>query len=90
MQNLETFLTGSVVMASVTVSLFFMRFWLRTRDSLFVWFSIAFAVEALNRCVLTFRVSPNEDEPLFYLPRLFAFGLIALAVFLKNRPQKRR
>lgn len=89
MQSLQIFLSGGVVMASAMASLFFMRFWLRTRDTLFLWFSIAFAVEAVNRCVLAFRFSPNEDEPLFYLPRLFAFSLIALAVFLKNRPHGR-
>lgn len=89
MQSAEVFLAGAVAMASATASLFFMRFWLRTRDPLFVWFSIAFAVEAVNRCVLTFQYSPNESEPLFYLPRLLAFSLIALAVFLKNRPHRR-
>ena len=89
MQSVEMFLAGAVAMASATASLLFMRFWLRTRDSFFVWFSIAFAVETVNRCALTFQVSPNEDEPLFYLPRLLAFSLIALAVILKNRPHKR-
>jgi len=89
MEGLQIFLAGAVVMASATASLFFMRFWLRTRDSFFVWFSIAFAIEAVNRCVLTFQLSPSEDEPLFYLPRLLAFSLIALAVFFKNRPDKR-
>jgi hypothetical protein len=88
MQSLQIFLAGAVMMASATASLFFMRFWFRTRDGFFIWFSIAFAVEAANRCVLTFQLSPNEDEPLFYLPRLLAFSLIALAVFFKNRPGK--
>jgi hypothetical protein len=32
---------------------------------------------------------PDETEPLYYLPRLVAFSLIALAVVLKNRPRGR-
>jgi len=87
MDRLEIFLAGMVAMASAVTALFFLRFWARTRDSLFVWFSFAFFIEAANRCILAFQSSPNENEPLFYLPRLVAFILIALAVVLKNRPK---
>ena len=89
MARLEIFLAGSVALASALVGLFFLRFWVRTRDSLFIWFAVAFLIEAVSRCVLAFRSTPNENEPLFYLPRLLAFSLIAVAVFLKNRPHGR-
>jgi uncharacterized membrane protein HdeD (DUF308 family) len=89
MARLEIFLAGAVAMASALAALFFLRFWVRTRDSLFIWFAIAFFIEAVSRCVLVFQPTTNENEPLFYLPRLLAFSLIALAVLLKNRPHGR-
>lgn len=89
MESVEAFLAGAVVVASTIASLFFLRFWLRTRDSLFVWFSIAFAIEAASRCILTFQLTPDESEPLFYLPRLIGFSLIGLAVLQKNRPERK-
>jgi hypothetical protein len=85
-QMLETLMLGAVAMGSLTAALFFLRFWVRTRDSFFLFFSAAFFIEAASRIGLAFGRSANEYEPLFYLPRLLAFSLIALAVILKNRP----
>lgn len=84
---LETLMFGAIAMGSLVVSLFFLRFWLRTRDSFFLFFSAAFLIEAVSRVGLAFGRAANEYEPLFYLPRLLAFSLIALAVILKNRPR---
>jgi uncharacterized membrane protein HdeD (DUF308 family) len=89
MARLEIFLAGAVAMASALAALFFLRFWVRTRDTLFIWFAVAFFIEAVSRSILAFESAPNENEPLFYLPRLLAFSLIALAVLLKNRPRGR-
>ena len=86
-QMLETLILGAVAMGSLVASLFFLRFWVRTRDSFFLFFSAAFLIEAASRVGLAFGRAANEYEPLFYLPRLLAFSLIALAVILKNRPR---
>ena len=88
METFETLLIGAVAMGSLIVSLFFLRFWVRTRDTLFACFSIAFLIEAVSRFALAFARDTNDNEPLFYLPRLLAFSLIALAVILKNRPRR--
>ena len=61
----------------------------RTRDTFFLFFSAAFLIEAVSRFTLAFEQGSNENEPLYYLPRLVAFSLIALAVILKNRPRGR-
>jgi hypothetical protein len=89
MQALETFLLGATAMGSLVAALFFLRFWKRTRDSFFLFFSAAFLIEGLSRVSLAFEQASDETEPLYYLPRLVAFSLIALAVILKNRPGRR-
>jgi len=88
MQSLNPFLAGAVSMASFVAALFFLRFWRQTRDRFFLLFAIAFAVDALGRISLGLVRAPDESEPLYYLPRLLTFGLIILAIVLKNRPAK--
>jgi hypothetical protein len=46
------FLHGATSMGSIVAALYFLRFWRDTRDRLFVLFSVAFAVLALNRAAL--------------------------------------
>jgi uncharacterized membrane protein HdeD (DUF308 family) len=89
MQTLETFLLGAAAMGLIAAALFFLRFWRRTRDSFFLFFSAAFLIEGISRLPLAFEHAADETEPLYYLPRLVAFSLIALAVILKNRPRGR-
>jgi hypothetical protein len=82
---LEGFLLGVIVAASLTAGAFFLKFWLRTHDGLFLAFAIAFLIEGLNRTALLFLEHPNEGRPEIYLVRLFAFLLIAAAIVRKNR-----
>ena len=89
MGTLETALLGAVSMGSLVAALFFLRFWIRTRDKFFIFFAVAFFIETVSRFALAVEPTSNENEPLFYLPRLVAFSLIAFAVILKNRPGSR-
>ncbi|HEV2560750.1 MAG TPA: DUF5985 family protein [Rhizomicrobium sp.] len=84
MDTLRSMLAGAISMASFVAALFFLRFWLRTRDSFFLLFSSAFAIYAGNQLMLGW-LRASEFEPLYYLPRLATFGLIVLAVINKNR-----
>lgn len=79
-------LLGAVAMASFVSALFFLRFWRQTRDSFFLYFSIAFAVDGVMRLLLGVTNVSAEQEPLFYLARLVTFGLIIIAIVQKNRP----
>jgi hypothetical protein len=79
------FLHGATSMGSIVAALYFLRFWRDTRDRLFVLFSVAFAVLALNRAALALSHPTSESTPYFYLARLAAFLLIAFAVIDKNR-----
>ena len=81
---------GAIAMASLVASLFFLRFWKDTHDRFFLFFAIAFFVEAFNRVALGLTAVSQEGEPFFYLVRLSAFGLIIAAIVDKNRAKNRR
>ena len=81
-------LTGAVAMASFVATLFFLRFWRQTRDPFFLLFAIAFALDAATRFALGFTHVTDETEPFYFVPRLITFGLIILAIVLKNRPRR--
>lgn len=88
--SLTPVLSGAVAMASFVAALFFLKYWRQTRDSFFLLFSLAFAVEAVSRLVLGIARVSDESEPLYYIPRLLAFSLIIFAIVLKNRPGNRQ
>jgi hypothetical protein len=78
-------LLGAIAMACLTISLFFLRFWRKTRDRFFLFFAASFCVEGLNRAVLGLASIPSEAEPFFYIIRLLSFLLILIAIVDKNR-----
>ena len=79
------FLLGAVAMASLVSAAFFWRFWRQTHDRFFMLFAAAFLLEAINRTTLAAVGSVTEEqEPLFYLVRLFSFVLILIAIVDKN------
>ena len=82
-------LIGATAMASLIVALFFLRFWRQTRDSLFLWFAIAFATDSVTRLIEGLSPVSDENEPFVYVPRLVTFALIILAIIQKNRPSRR-
>jgi hypothetical protein len=78
------FLRGAVVMASLSVGLFFFRYWRRTADRLFFMFAAAFWLLALN---WTLASLGGPLAPHAHLFRFAAFVVIAIAVLDKNRRQ---
>lgn len=82
---MQSFLLGAVAMASLVAAMFFFKFWRQTRDRFFVLFSLAFLVDAVNRTSIAMLPEVSEEqEPIFYLVRLFAFTLILIAIIDKN------
>jgi hypothetical protein len=81
-------LAGAIVMASLVIALFFLRFWRNTGDRFFLYFSLSFAIEGVHRLYSALRDSNGEDSPLHYLIRLLAYGLILWAILEKNLPRK--
>ena len=87
--TINSVLMGAVAMSSFVATLFFLRFWRQTNDTFFLLFSIAFGLDAASRLLLGMGEVSNEAEPLFYVARLFTFGLIIVAIIQKNRPINR-
>ena len=71
-------------MASLSIGLFFLRYWRRTHDRLFFMFSAAFGLLAIN---WTLASHGGLLAPHAYLFRFAAFVVIAIAVLDKNRRQ---
>jgi uncharacterized membrane protein HdeD (DUF308 family) len=86
---MDLFLLGAIAMASLTVGLFFLRFWKDTRDRLFLFFAASFLLEGLNRAVLGLSADPNEGRPLIYFVRFLSYLLILIAIVSKNRSASR-
>lgn len=82
-------LLGGIAVASFVVGLFFLRYWLSTRDRFFLFFMLSFWIEAANRVDMALTQSWNEDTPAHYIVRLVSYGLILVAIWDKNRPGRR-
>lgn len=85
---IEGFLIGVIATTSIAAGLFFLRFWQRTADRLFLAFGAAFLIEGLNRLRFLALDDPREIEPTIYLVRLAAYLLLLAAIVHKNlRPR---
>jgi predicted permease len=85
MTAINALLGGAIVMASLVIALFFLRFWRSTGDRFFLFFALSFILQAIGR--LSFESTPTivDDTPLHYVLRIVAYGLILFAVVMKNR-----
>lgn len=81
-------LQGAVIVASLTIGLFFLRFWKSTRDRFFLFFCLSFWIEAGSRIYFQVPTNQMEDTPHYFLLRLFSYSLILIAVLDKNWPRK--
>jgi len=82
---IEGFLLGVIVTCSFVAAGFFARFWLATRDLLFLAFAAAFALEGLNRIAFLLLDQPNIGDEAIYVVRLLSYLLILVAIANKNR-----
>jgi TRAP-type C4-dicarboxylate transport system permease small subunit len=80
----NAFLGGLVTMCFVVVGVFFLKFWTRTRDFLFIAFGIAFWLMAANQGLVALAIVPREEQSWVYLLRVAAFVFIAIAIVRKN------
>jgi len=82
---LTDFLSGAITFGFVVAGLFFLRFWKRTHDGLFIAFALAFWLLGLTQALLTFTDIPVEERSWLFLLRLAAFSLILISIWRKNR-----
>ena len=83
--TLYDFLSCAVAFGYAVCALFFLRFWRRTRDELFIAFGLAFMLLGIGQAVLALANIPTEERGSLYLIRLLAFVIILFAIFRKNR-----
>jgi peptidoglycan/LPS O-acetylase OafA/YrhL len=81
---MRLFLSGMITMGFFIAGLFFVRFWSRTRDRLFLAFAVAFWLFAANQALVPFLDSPGEAQGLLYTLRLAGFVLLIVAIVSKN------
>ncbi|VXB76438.1 DUF5985 family protein [Massilia sp. 9I] len=81
---------GAISMASLTIALFFLRFWRNTGDRFFLYFALSFFIEGVHRIYSAVLNEAGEDSPLHYLIRVAAYGLIVWAIVEKNLPPRDR
>ena len=87
---IQDFISGAIMFGAATAGIFFLKFWRKTHDGLFLMFGFAFFLLALERVVLVLlRGGPTHEEHTFvYLFRLAAFLVILLAIANKNRAER--
>ena len=78
------FLYGMVTMGYLVAGLFFVKFWARSRDPLFIIFALAFWILAASQILLAIFNFPREEQGLIYILRLLAFALIIAGIIQKN------
>ena len=78
------FLAGAVTLGFVVAAVFFLRFWRRTSDRLFLLFAIAFALLALNQGLAQWLGAADERVGYTYLLRVLGFVLILAGIVDKN------
>jgi hypothetical protein len=87
--DLVSYLAGAVTLGFLVAAMFFVRFWRRTHDRLFLAFAAAFALLALNQALASHFGAGDELTPFTYLLRVLGFVLILYAIVDKNLSSRR-
>lgn len=82
--DLNSFLMGGIAIGYAIASLFFLRFWRRTGDRLFIMFAISFGILSAIR-VAMFSMGELSEDHFIYWFRFAAYALILAAIVEKNR-----
>jgi len=75
-------------MGYLVAALFFVRFWSKSRDRLFLAFAVAFVLLALNQLLALLLGAADERIGYTYLLRVLGFVLILAAIVDKNVSSK--
>jgi peptidoglycan/LPS O-acetylase OafA/YrhL len=84
-----TYLSGAVTLGYLVSGVFFLRFWRKTDDRLFLAFAIAFMLLAVNQFLAAFLAAGDERIAYAYALRVLGFGLILAAIVDKNIAARR-
>lgn len=87
MNHSYEFLGGVLATGYIVLGVFFLKFWRRTRDPLFIMFAWAFWLMAANSTIVSI-IGGDLDVGWTYVLRLLAFVLIIVAIVKKNTETK--
>ena len=82
--ELHGFIVGVETAGFLIAALFFLRFWRRTDDGLFLAFAAAFLMFAVAQPLPSLLGGPSEHRSPIYLVRFAGFLLIIWAILRKN------
>ncbi len=80
----ELFLLGVVATLYAISGLFFLKFWRRTRDSLFLAFGASFLIQGINSASRALMPEPNQGSLGSFVIGLAASLLLVIAIIRKN------
>jgi hypothetical protein len=78
------FLAGAVTLGYLVAAGFFLSFWRKTADRLFLAFAAAFTLFALNQLLVAAFLVVIEPNSLVYALRVLGFLIIIAAIVDKN------
>jgi hypothetical protein len=78
------FMSGALTVTYFLAAVFFLRFWRRIRDRLFLAFAIAFALFGLNQALVFLLEVYSETYSILYALRVLGFLAILAAIVDKN------
>lgn len=81
----QAVMTGAIIMGYGVAAVFFLKFWRRTRDGLFLAFATSFLLLAAVPLLTVSLQIPREEQSPFYLLRALAFMIIIVAIIAKSR-----
>ncbi len=87
--GIVAFLNGAVAMAYLVAGIYFLRFWRKTRDRLFLSFCAAFALLATNLAIVVILGVDDERTGYSYVLRVLGFLLILCTILRKNVGRRR-
>ena len=88
-EAIPNFLGGAIVLGYTLISVFFLKFWRRTRDKFFGYFAFAFFLLGLGRIIEAITRTNETTTPYVYAFRLLAFITIIFAIMHKNLSSKK-
>lgn len=81
---MKEMISGGIAMGYAVAGLFFLKFWKKTKDQLFLCFAISFWLLGATRIALVLTYERYEGT-IFYVIRFIAFSLIIWAIWEKNK-----
>ena len=81
---LQDFTSGILGMGFAVCALFFTKFWMKTRDGLFLAFAACFFLLAMGQMLATLLGLPQEERTWLYFLRLGGFLIVIAAILRKN------